>query len=179
MTTHAMIDLETLCTLPTAQVLTIGAVKFDPNSSTDPHSDYYHRINIDEQDAKGRTMDQRTLDEFWAVQSPEIVEEAFSDKDRQTVESVLLSLRKWLVGVDNIWCQGSFDNVILENMYRQWNIPIPWAFWQIDNCRSVFKVMPSDPRKKYTFAAHNALADAKVQARALQDTLKHLGVKLK
>ena len=36
MTTHAMIDLETLGTNYDATVLTIGGVKFNPNKISDP-----------------------------------------------------------------------------------------------------------------------------------------------
>ena len=179
MTIHAMIDLETMCTLPTAQVLTIGAVKFDPNSDRGPYDEFYLRFDIDEQDKLGRTASQDTMDNFWAKQTPEVIEEAFSEKDRLPVEQVLYSLRKWLVGVDNIWTQGNFDGPILEDMYRQLNMPVPWAFWQIDNCRSVFKLMPSDPRKKYVFTAHNALEDSRIQAKAFRDTIRHFDVKIR
>ena len=36
MTTHAMIDLETLGTGPDCVVLTIGGVKFNPNDISEP-----------------------------------------------------------------------------------------------------------------------------------------------
>ena len=44
---HAMIDLETLATDPNATILTIGGVKFDPNSDAEPHSEFYHKLDID------------------------------------------------------------------------------------------------------------------------------------
>ena len=39
MSTHAMIDLETLSTRPDATVITIGAVKFDPITTVNPTVD--------------------------------------------------------------------------------------------------------------------------------------------
>ena len=38
MTTHAMIDIETLATTPEAVVLSVGGVKFDPYTNQEPHS---------------------------------------------------------------------------------------------------------------------------------------------
>jgi hypothetical protein len=40
MTTHAMIDLETLSTTPDCVVLTIGGVKFNPNTISSPEKNY-------------------------------------------------------------------------------------------------------------------------------------------
>ena len=56
MAIHAMIDLETLATDPNATILTIGGVKFDPNSDKEPHSEFYFRLDVDEQDRLGRTV---------------------------------------------------------------------------------------------------------------------------
>ena len=55
MATHGTIDLETIDTSPSATVLSLGAVKFNPLDDSEPHSELYLKINIDEQDALGRT----------------------------------------------------------------------------------------------------------------------------
>ena len=49
MTTHAMIDLETLGNKPDTTVLTLGGVKFNPNAISEPHSELYFRLDVDEQ----------------------------------------------------------------------------------------------------------------------------------
>ena len=41
-----MIDLETLATDPHATILTIGGVKFNPNTMSEPHSEFYFRLNV-------------------------------------------------------------------------------------------------------------------------------------
>ena len=64
MTTHAMIDLETLATTPDCVVLTIGGVKFDPNTLGESTQPFYYRFNVDEQLDKGRTTSESTL-EWW------------------------------------------------------------------------------------------------------------------
>lgn len=178
MATHGMIDLETLDVFPTATVLSLGAVKFDPTSDAEPHSDLYFKISIDDQDRLGRTVSDSTL-EWWGNQDPKIMEEAFDQSNPNevmTVEQALDSLNRWVVGVDEIWGQGyGFDITILENMYRMIGKPIPWQFWQISDARTITKRMPKDPRKDMQTNLHNALADAYFQAKSVQIMFKHHG----
>lgn len=174
-----MIDLETLGTTPDCVVLTIGGVKFDPNVISPSHSHFYHRFEVNEQTEQGRNIDQSTLD-WWSKQDPKVMEEALGDENRTPVLEVLQELNKWCVGVDAIWCQGPvFDIAILENMYRQYDHHIPWPFWKIKDSRTLFGIMPTDPRKEIEFDAHNALEDCKVQARCVQKTLQQLELKVK
>jgi len=49
MTIHAMIDLETLGFQPDTTVLTIGGVKFDPNTISPAYQDFYYRFDVNEQ----------------------------------------------------------------------------------------------------------------------------------
>lgn len=168
MTTIAMIDIETLDTLPSSQVLSIGGVKFNPFSFDEPHSDFYFKLDIDEQAGRNRTTSESTLD-WWGKQDDKIILEAFSSGDRTPVASVLRELKKWCVGVDGIMAQGiTFDIIILENMFRQYNMPIPWAFWMVEDSRTLLNRMIEDPRKQFNFDAHNALEDARVQAKSIQ-----------
>jgi len=77
-----------------------------------------------------------------------------------------------------LWAQGpAFDIVILEDLYRQLKLPIPWNFWQIRDSRTLFSLLPKDPRKDIIQEAHNALADCYYQAISVQKAYKHLGVK--
>ena len=64
MSTHGTIDLETIDTSPSATVLSLGAVKFNPLDDSEPHSELYLKISIDEQDALGRTASDSTI-EWW------------------------------------------------------------------------------------------------------------------
>ena len=179
MTTHAMIDLETLGTTPDTVALTIGGVKFDPNNISPSKDYFYHRFDVDEQLDRGRSVDNSTI-EWWGNQPADIREEALGDADRTTVLDVLKALNKWCVGVDAIWAQGpAFDIVILEHMFRQYEHHVPWPFWKIRDSRTLFQIMPKDPRKEIDFDAHNALEDCKVQARCVQKTLQKLELEIK
>jgi hypothetical protein len=173
MAIHGMIDLETLDVKPTATVLSLGAVKFNPLTSDEPHSELYLKILVDDQDRLGRTSSDSTI-EWWSQQDLEVMEEAFDQTGAVTVEEALAQLNKWVVGVDEIWGQGyGFDITMLEDMYRNIGKPIPWQFWQISDARTITKRMPKDPRKDMQTNLHNALADAYFQAKSVQIIFKH------
>lgn len=178
MPTHAMIDLETLDTTPNGVVITIGAVKFDPfNKAMLPHSDFYHRLDANEQMSVGRTVSSDTLD-WWAKQDEKIIEEALGDHDRTEIVPMLRALKKWYVGCDAVWAQGTtFDIVMIEQLCRQFNQPIPWSFWTVKDSRTLFDLLPTDPRKQFKFDAHNALEDARTQAQCVQIAYKDLKVR--
>ena len=179
MTTHAMIDLETLGNKPDTTVLTLGGVKFNPNAISEPHSELYFRLDVDEQTEKGRSIDQSTLD-WWSRQDKEVMMEALGDENRTSVAEVLRALNRWCVGADTIWCQGPvFDIAILENMYRQYDMHVPWPFWKIKDSRTLFGILPKDPRKEIKFDAHNALEDCKVQALCVQKSIQQLGLEIR
>ena len=179
MSTHAMIDLETLGTGTNAVVLTIGGVKFDPNSDTAPHSEFYYRFEIDTQQEKGRNVDEDTLN-WWAQQDPAIMEEALGDENRTDVDTVLHELQRWMVGVDTLWAHGvTFDVVLMETLYKDFNRPHPWPFWKVKDSRTLFGILPKDPRKSKTFDAHNALEDARIQAVCVQEAIAELGLNIR
>jgi hypothetical protein len=179
MAIHATIDLETLDTRPGSTVLSLGAVKFNPHSTIEPHSELYFKISIDDQDRLGRTVSDSTI-EWWGKQDPAIMEEAFDQSNLNevmTVEQALDSLNRWVVGVDILWGQGyGFDYTILEDMYRNAGRPIPWNFWQIRDSRTLFGICNEDPRKRFQTDKHNALADAYFQSKAIQVAYSELGV---
>lgn len=176
MTIHATIDLETLDTSPSATILTIGGVKFNPYSADEPYDKFYFKLSIDDQDRLGRTVSDSTL-EWWAKQDPEIMNEAFDQTDAVGVDEFLDALNKWIVGVDIFWGQGyGFDYTMLENIYRSLGRPIPWQFWQIRDSRTLLGLLREDPRKKMQKNLHNAYADAFYQSKAIQIAYSDLGV---
>ena len=173
---HAMIDLETLSTNPEAVILTVGGVKFDPHSFTEPSQGMYFRVDVDSQTAMGREVMQETLD-WWSTQPKEISEEALGEKDRIPTEEMIKRINKWSVGVDVFWCQGPlFDYAILQNIYKQLGHPVPWQYWQIRDSRTLFSLVPRDLNEKRT-GLHNALEDCYFQARKVQKVYKQLGIR--
>jgi hypothetical protein len=178
MATHGMIDLETLDTKPSCTVLSLGAIKFNPLDDSEPHSELYLKVNVDDQDRLGRTTSDDTI-AWWAKQDPAAMEEAFDQTGAVTVEESLRQLTKWMVGVDTLWGHGyGFDITIIEDMYRMVKQPIPWNFWIVKDSRTLFGCCEKDPRKILKQQnLHNALADAYFQAKGVQYAYNELGLK--
>jgi len=170
-----MLDLESLGTRPDCAILTLGAVKFNPYVLDDFGESLYLRIDVDEQLALGREVQEDTL-QWWMKQAEDVREEALGEGDRVSLESMYKQLNRFVVGVTNIWCQGpAFDIVILENIYRQCGWPTPWQFWQIRDSRTLFGVH-GDPREKGKVGLHNALEDCVSQAQGVQQIYHKLNI---
>ena len=173
---HATIDLETIDTCPGATVLSVGGVKFNPKDDSEPHSELYFKVCIDDQDRLGRSVSDDTL-EWWSKQDPKIMNEAFDQTGAISVDDALKKLSKFSVGIDTFWGQGyGFDYTIMEDMFRNGGKHIPWNFWQIRDSRTLFACCENDPRKLIQNDLHNALADAYYQSKAIQIAYKELGV---
>jgi hypothetical protein len=175
MTQAVMLDIETLGIKPDSVILTLGAVKFDPYVPDKISDGLYLRVDVDEQITQGRDVDDETV-EWWGKQSDHIREEALGDDNRVSVTELIRQLNKFLVAVDEIWCQGpSFDIVILENLYRQYQTPHNWKYFQIRDSRTLFQVH-GDPRDRNAAGLHNALEDCISQARGVQKIYKDLNI---
>ena len=171
MAKHLMVDLETLAVSPRSVVLTLGAVHFNPD--TDEIGDsLYLKLDLDDQDRLNREIDPNTLD-WWAKQDPQIMEEAFSQTDRVSLESAMDRFHKFAWGCEAFWSHGAtFDLVIIEDILRQLARPFPWNYWQLRDTRTLFDLgygadMPQENK-------HNALEDAIRQAIGVRNIFKKL-----
>ena len=175
MNTDIMIDLETLDVLPSATILTIGAVKFDPfgDELGEPTMEkFYVRVDVDSCDRIGCTVSQATL-EWWANQSKEAQDAAFDPEGRVSIEDAMYQLFKFCQGAKRVWSHGAgFDVIILENIFRKVNRSIPWQFWEVRDTRTLFDlgINPNRP----PVLAHHALEDAWNQAVGVQNVFKTL-----
>ena len=173
---HVMLDIETLDTTPTSVVLSVGVCKFDPRNKNEPHAKTLWRPNIEEQTDKGRTVSEATL-EWWSKQDASVRESTFTEEGRIPLDQMFKELNSYLTGSTKIWCQGpQFDMVILEDMFRQFNHHTNWSFWQIMDSRTLFNLMPKDPRKDIQQDAHDAAEDAFWQAVAVQRSYAHFRI---
>jgi len=175
MLTDVMIDLETLDVLPTATILTIGAVKFDPfgDDVKNPTCEkFYVRVDVDSCDRIGCTVSQSTLD-WWAQQSQAAQNEAFDPANRIPIEDALQQLYKFCWGAKRVWSHGvGFDLIILENLFRKVGRSIPWSFWEARDTRTLFDIGINPNRPPVL--AHHALEDAWNQAVGVQNVLNTL-----
>jgi DNA polymerase III epsilon subunit-like protein len=175
MLTDVMIDLETLDVLPTATILTIGAVKFDPfgDDVKNPTCEkFYVRVDVDSCDRIGCTVSQSTLD-WWANQSQAAQNEAFDPANRIPIEDALQQLYKFCWGAKRVWSHGvGFDLIILENLFRKVGRSIPWSFWEARDTRTLYDIGINPNRPPVL--AHHALEDAWNQAVGVQNVLNTL-----
>jgi len=173
--TDLMIDLETLDVTPTASILTIGAVRFDPfgddvNEST--CEKLYIKVDLDSCDRYGGTVSQSTID-WWANQSKEAQEEAFDPSGRVPIEEAMNQLYKFGWGAKRVWSHGAtFDIPICEFYFRKVGKAIPWQFWEARCTRTLFDI-GIDP-KRPPVLKHHALEDAWNQAVGVQNVFKTL-----
>lgn len=173
--THVMLDLETLDVRPTASILTIGAVKFDPygNDIESPDCDkFYVKVDLDSCDRIGLTIDDNTV-AWWSQQSAEAQAEAFSEDGRIPIEDAMQQLYKFCWGAKCIWSHGAgFDVVILEHVFNRVGRAVPWKFWQVRDTRTIFD-LGIDPNRP-PILKHHALEDAWNQAVGVQNVIRGL-----
>lgn len=159
---HAMIDLETLDTIPSSKIVAIGAVIFDPRYGKISDDKFYSLVDIKSQ--PDRTQSESTVT-WWKGQTPEIKKQL---KGTTPLIEALEDLSFWLPKDCKVWGNGAtFDISMLEDAYRGLNLEIPWKFWNVRDCRTVLDMYESVRggfNKKSGGSLHNALDDAYYQA---------------
>jgi len=175
MKTDIMIDLETLDVRPSAAILTIGAVRFDPfgNDVQNPDADkFYVKVDIDSCDKLGLTTSSDTLD-WWSKQSKEAQNEAFSTEGRIHIYEAMTQLYKFCWGAKRIWSHGAgFDVVICEYIFNKIGKACPWQFWEVRDTRTLFDLGINPHRPPVL--KHHALEDAWNQAVGVQNVINTL-----
>lgn len=173
--TDIMIDMETLDVLPSATILTIGAVKFDPfgdEMSETGMDKFYVKVDIDSCDRLGCTVSPATL-EWWGNQEKAAQDEAFSPDGRIDIVDAMNQLYKFCWGAKRVWSHGAgFDVVICENLFRKMGKAIPWQFWEVRDTRTLFDIGINPNRPPVL--KHHALEDAWNQAVGVQNVFRTL-----
>ena len=174
-----MIDIETLSTKNNALILTIGAIKFDRKDNIEELKDmetFYYRIEIESSKNIGMDIDPDTL-KWWDTQEDEAKFEALINTDRKPIKIVLAKLSLFLRGVHYFWANSpNFDCIILENAYKMCNLVVPWKFWSLRDCRTVYD-LANIKLNSVGITKHNSLDDCYNQIVCLKKSLKKLRVK--
>lgn len=180
-----VIDIETYDTRPTARVATIGVVAVD--LVTGEVLDAMH-IPISAQDQPFRTQSDSTM-RWWASQPMAAQDAAFGLMvPRLSGYDALLGFGDFIRRITGyhfqtprtfgVWGYGaSFDVVVLESLYCDFHVDPPWTYRQHRDLRTLYElagikladfVEPGETQ-------HNALDDAKAEARAMLAALERLG----
>jgi hypothetical protein len=142
---NIMIDIETLGTGPNSVIATIGAMKFDRTISLKPiekMTSFYYRIDLQSCQSLGLTTEEETVN-WWNNQDEKSRDEIYHTENRVPIQQALQELSEFIGNnpYTTVWAQGPhFDCTILENAYRKCNLQVPWAFWNVRDCRTLFDV---------------------------------------
>lgn len=161
---NIMIDTETLATGADAVILSLGAVKFTTDGRIDDKA-FYVSISIDSQ--LKRKISESTIN--WWMDQDAAARAVFKEK-KVTLESALHDFAEWIDHASyKVWSNGAdFDIPLIRNAMEQYDIQVPWEFWN----QRCFRTLKSEPPGVYVPApvldtAHNALDDALNQVKHL------------
>lgn len=164
---RVMVDIETLGLDPGAAILSIGAVRFGPGGLGEEFE-----INIDLkscQDA-GLDIDAGTL-KWWLSQDGE-AQHVLTGGMR--LGKALWRFSEFYRPADEIWAYSpSFDCEMLKEAYDAAGMSPPWTYKDERDCRTL-AALPIWPDFEQEGVEHDALDDAKYQARQTAETLRSL-----
>ncbi len=174
-----MIDLETLATTIDANILTIGAIKFDPYADYSnwkwgeyPKTQvFYRRVDPESGSKIGLRNDDETI-AWWSQQTEEVKAEAFAEEERYTIDQVMKEFYKFCLPGKYFWAQGvAFDTVICEQIFKKLNRGAPWMFYNLRDTRTLFDLTEANmPNARH----HHALFDCWRQIIGVQNVYKKL-----
>lgn len=176
MTTHVMLDLETMGLGPTAAIVAIGAVQF---GLTEEGAEwlgpsFYRVVKLTSSTEAGGTMDASTA--LWWLRQADEARAALLDLQADDLAHALSDFQFWMAGLSSssaqphpcVWGNGAaFDNVILRGAFERLGMAPPWSHWD-DRCfRTMKREHPQIGPPQRQGVHHNALDDAMHQARHL------------
>lgn len=167
---HLMIDLETLGTDPSAPIVAIGAVFFDPKTG---ELGAEFSATIDFESACEKRVPSASTIKWWLVQSSDARAKVLRGKS--TMFDGLYGLTCFIESNSHDskvkpWGNGAtFDISMLEDCFKCYDMQAPWKFWNIRDVRTVVELgeMTALTKELVEFEGtpHVALDDAKHQAR--------------
>ena len=170
-----MLDLETLDSATTAAVIAIGACIFDERGQI--FGEFDARIAVDLAKAYGTTSD-RTMG-WWEMQDADVRTRMFSGtaSPNDVAKDFCVFVAK--ARVYEVWANApTFDCVIIQHLLRQLGLRTPWAFRDERCVRTIYAVgreLGIDYGAGYSEkGAHDAVVDARNQARAVAIVLREL-----
>ncbi|MFL9499209.1 3'-5' exonuclease [Rhodopseudomonas palustris] len=148
-----MIDIETLSTHPfNAVVLSIGAVDFQLGAGGKPGEPLIGErfsaiLDIRSQLIAGRVVD-RDTQKWWRERCSSAAQDVWVRPDRMAITHPMAALRELAIFLGNvdakrIWAHGAvFDIGNLESLCREYEVPVPWRYDAIRDCRTIVRELP-------------------------------------
>jgi exodeoxyribonuclease VIII len=114
-----MVDLETMGNGPDAAICSIGAVKFDPDSSPNDDKEFYAHVNLQSAQDNGGSIDAATV-MWWLAQSAQVTAAIIRQDDADHIGLALLNFIEFYGNSDGVWAApATFDIPILESAMRR------------------------------------------------------------
>lgn len=163
------LDSETMGTTPGSAVVAIGACFFDTNTGQIDEG-FYRAIHLGDCQRHGLTIDASTV--MWWMSQVDEVRNAIRFSTYPLIDA-LHDLRAYVEKHTTIndvrpWMRGpSFDGGLIGAAYRAIGEDAPWKFWNERCHRTLTARNPSVEQPDREGNWHNALDDAKHQARWL------------
>lgn len=162
-----MIDIETASTENNAVVYSLGIVAFGEEGLG---KSLELGLNTKVQKEKGRHEDPETLK--WWSQQPKEAKERIKNRDRTHPTLALTALSAYfkLNCKDTndvvVWGNGcTFDITILESLFNDYNLIVPWKFWNVRDLRTYKDFVYDGADVARDGVHHSALDDAIYQAK--------------
>lgn len=185
---HFMVDLETLGTVPGCAILSIGIIAFDPMARTmeQAFSDDGCYLVVNREDCLANLLHEDASTISWWNSQSEAARQVLKDAaDRKTSIPLKLALEKMgdyvaehcSPGHAKIYGNGAdFDNAILAVAAFAVGHKFPWRYGSrcyrtLKNLHEVFGPRFAAPKVERGGTYHNALDDAKTQARHLMQII--------
>jgi hypothetical protein len=177
MNNEIMIDIETLGVRPGAVILTIGAIKFDRVGTIkqiEQMDTFYRRIQITSCEEVGLTTEQDTIN-WWHKQDKQVFYETIENPDRVPIKQALIDFSEWFGDSKIVWANSpNFDCVMVEDAMNRCGLQVPWKFWNLRDCRTIFDIGGVRLKDFNNKQCHNAIQDCYVQISALKHSLSIL-----
>jgi hypothetical protein len=162
-----MIDIESLGTELGCVIISIGAVRFGLDG---PAEECSVSVSMTDTQREGLEINAETL-EWWLTQDAAARKQLRGGAE---LEQALLTLTSFVSGVDEIWANSpKFDAGILEAAYDAVGLEVPWEYYDLRDYRTLAN-LPVAPELEQDGVGHNALDDARHQARVAAATLERL-----
>jgi hypothetical protein len=175
MTTHVMLDLETLGTRPGAVILAAAFVRF----SDEAHCTL--NLSIPDQTALGMEIDPDTHAWWGEQESKHPGAWAAATESPLPIAAALPYFANWLAWATGgsgdwmLWCHHkSFDGPLLSELYRRAGIACPFEFWRVRDTPTLYDLAGLDKAAYAVPPPHIALNDAIGQTRAANAALRVL-----
>lgn len=182
-----MVDLETMDSIGSSAIVSIGAVQCDLITG-ELGEEFYRVVDLKDQEKRyGRTLSVETM--YWWLGQSDGARAALLAPGKILLEDMCISFAKWIEHLQfpktkRLWGNGaSFDNAIIRDAFRAVDIDFPIPFWQDRDMRTVVGFFPKSMQESWKWSNlrqgthHNALDDAKYQVKYCSHILQELGVK--